>query len=192
VIQPKFVCLDLGANVGLFTKQLSILSAEVTAVEPIQETFIYLRHSLKDLGRKNVKLLNTAVSDHEGTVSMEMNLWEDGRPNPYQAHVSSDHGKIPSTTVDSICRDFGRLDLIKCDVEGHEAAVLRGAQETIKRFKPIWLLETERNSEAFRTLVAAGYKVMVATRGVLSDDDGKTSAVNYWFMPSFHDPSAQW
>jgi FkbM family methyltransferase len=182
IVRPEFVCLDLGANVGLFTKHLSIHTQEVTAVEPIAETFVYLQHSVRKLGLTNVTLVNAAVSDHDGTVAMEPAHWEDGRPNLYQAHVSSCSGNIRATTVDTLCRNFRTLDFIKCDVEGHEAAVVRGATETIARLKPIWLLETDRESEAFHILLQHGYKVNIAVGGELIPDDGSTR-VNYWFLP---------
>ena len=51
---------------------------------------------------------------------------------------------VPVTTVDLISAPLERLDLIKIDVEGWELEVLRGARETVERFKPTLVVECER------------------------------------------------
>ncbi|MCY1543544.1 methyltransferase, FkbM family [compost metagenome] len=50
---------------------------------------------------------------------------------------------IPLATLDTIVdqQNISSLDFIKIDVEGCELEVLKGSLETIKRFKPVVLLE---------------------------------------------------
>lgn len=52
--------------------------------------------------------------------------------------------EVPVTTVDLISAELDQLDLIKIDVEGWELEVLRGARETVERFKPTLVVECER------------------------------------------------
>ena len=69
-------------------------------------------------------------------------------------------------TLDSVWHG-GRVDVIKIDVEGHEASVLTGAMETIARFKPILYVEVawgtehpaweERNRHVYAELEKMGY-----------------------------------
>jgi hypothetical protein len=47
----------------------------------------------------------------------------------------------PAMTVDKMTHQFGAPTHIKIDVEGHEAAVLRGARATLSQFSPILFLE---------------------------------------------------
>ena len=44
-------------------------------------------------------------------------------------------------TLDEVSKDLQRLDFIKCDVEGAEMLVLRGATRTLEKFSPILHLE---------------------------------------------------
>ena len=53
---------------------------------------------------------------------------------------------VAQKTIDSF--DFSRVDVIKIDVEGMEIDVLNGAAETIKRCKPIMLIEIIKTDKA--------------------------------------------
>ena len=60
--------------------------------------------------------------------------------NPYQYHGAGLFGEksgvaVPTDTVDDLL-DGRPADYIKYDVEGAEAAALRGSAETIRRFRP--------------------------------------------------------
>lgn len=51
---------------------------------------------------------------------------------------------VPVTTIDDLAAPIERVDVIKIDVEGWELEVLRGATETIERFRPTLVVECER------------------------------------------------
>jgi FkbM family methyltransferase len=42
--------------------------------------------------------------------------------------------QVPATTLDCLCADWQRLDLVKIDAEGAEALVWEGMQKTLRRF----------------------------------------------------------
>jgi hypothetical protein len=46
-----------------------------------------------------------------------------------------------STTLDDYIKDYAKVDVVKIDVEGAEAAVMRGAQKFLEKFKPTIFLE---------------------------------------------------
>jgi hypothetical protein len=54
---------------------------------------------------------------------------------------------VPVTTLDEYLagtnKPLRRIDLIKCDVEGHELEVFRGAERTLRKHRPILLFERE-------------------------------------------------
>jgi len=51
---------------------------------------------------------------------------------------------VPVTTVDQLAADLSSLRLIKIDVEGWELEVLRGAEQTVDRLRPVLVVECER------------------------------------------------
>ena len=54
---------------------------------------------------------------------------------------SSELTKVRAVSVDEMTSEFGVPTHIKIDVEGHEAAALRGGRETFTRHKPTLFLE---------------------------------------------------
>jgi hypothetical protein len=62
-------------------------------------------------------------------------------PNLGMAHVGNLPGTIEVSRLDDEAAGWSRLDFLKIDVEGYEMEVIRGGWETIKRFKPVMLIE---------------------------------------------------
>lgn len=89
---------------------------------------------------------------------------------------------VPSTTLDqALAGEVDRVDAIKCDVEGAELAVLKGATTTLERFKPTILLEVEeryanryghRAAEVFALLKACGFDYQRVIDGTLRQPSG--------------------
>lgn len=57
------------------------------------------------------------------------------------------HYLVSTTTVDNLCTTYGFPDLVKVDVEGAEALVLRGAEICFQKTKTIFLVEMHSNPE---------------------------------------------
>lgn len=117
--------VDIGANLGAFTVLAGgVARARVLAIEPAPETLPWLRDSiaLNGLGDR-VEVAATALSDSPGEIHMTAGLGASNRV--------AEHGvAVPVTTLDALLA--GRAPtVIKLDVEGHEAPVLRGAGATL-------------------------------------------------------------
>lgn len=183
VIKPDYICLDIGANVGVFTKHLSGMAKQVLSFEPFPQTFAYLAHNVKALDLKNVSVFQAAVSDRCGTVSMEPGKYRDGTPNNlYMSHIVADKGNIPSLTIDSL--ELPRVDFVKLDVEGHERQVICGATRTIANSRPTWLIETDPESGLFEEMSRLGYSCFVEDKGKLRPRGDREYKINYWFIHS--------
>jgi hypothetical protein len=52
----------------------------------------------------------------------------------------ADPVSVEKTTVDEFCERLNRIDLIRIDVEGSEVELLRGADRTIRPFRPILMI----------------------------------------------------
>lgn len=64
-------------------------------------------------------------------------------------HLGDSVVEVEVTTVDDVVREAGlrQVDMMKVDVEGAEGLVLRGAQETLARFRPLLIVETSRKRD---------------------------------------------
>ena len=78
-------------------------------------------------------------------------------------------------TLDAFCekQQLNRVNLIKIDVEGAEVALLKGAEQTIRRFRPILMIEVnpatlQRSGSTARDVIEAigrhGYRMHYAGR----------------------------
>lgn len=148
-LRPDDVFLDVGAHAGSWSVPASrvLTSGHVYAFEAFPYYAQVLKTTLALLGRRNITVVNGAASDAEGEVEI---LWKDaaGRRLTGMTHISSgnEHGEkvaVRALTLDGFCREHqpGRVRLLKCDVEGAELMVLRGAAETIDRSRPLTYCE---------------------------------------------------
>jgi FkbM family methyltransferase len=106
-----------------------------------------LKTTLWLLGRRNVTVVVGAVSDAEGEVEI---LWKDpaGRRLTGMTRISrgTEEGekvRVRALTIDGFGQrhSLGHVRLMKCDVEGAELLVLRGAAATIDAFRPLVFCE---------------------------------------------------
>ena len=139
--------IDIGANVGHYTKRFSELvgpTGRVIAFEPVPETFALLAANLQVLPKTNVTLINAAVSDKTNLVGMSVPAFDTGLRNFYQAHLSdaSDSGLQVLTLCLNSLDLAHKITLVKIDAEGHEARVLRGMHQILLRDKPTLIVET--------------------------------------------------
>ncbi|MFO0710549.1 MAG: FkbM family methyltransferase [Sandaracinus sp.] len=118
--------VDVGANVGSYTVLAGGVSgARVIACEPIAATRARLERNVAvNQLQARTRVEAVAVSDHDGTVSMTSD-------RDTMNTVALEGGvEVPARTLDTLLA--GEVPrVLKVDVEGHEAAVLRGASRTL-------------------------------------------------------------
>jgi FkbM family methyltransferase len=184
--------MDLGANIGAYTKLLGTLvgaEGRVYSVEPIPSTFELLGCNIERYKLRNVKPINAAVSDEIRTVEMEVPEYEHGGENFYQATIVSGRTSgrrrfmVRTTTVDTICSE--RVHFIKCDVEGHESAVIRGASQTIQRHRPAWMVEVSK-PEVLMAMRSMGYQAFLYDGTALRSQTDQDHPVNSFFLTDAH------
>lgn len=162
MVKPGDWVVDIGANVGHYTKKLSELvgpSGRVLAFEPVPTTFSLLSANTQLFPHANVSLFNAAVSDKLDLVGMSMPKFESGLDNYYEAHLSGDsdsNTSVLTISVDELLKDRP-VSLVKIDAEGHEAFVLEGMKQLIRKHHPVLVLETE-DAAVVSQLEGAGYQ----------------------------------
>ncbi|MCI0376471.1 MAG: FkbM family methyltransferase [Gemmataceae bacterium] len=136
------VAVDVGAHVGLWSMILCDHFAKVIAFEPV-----FAKHFRRNLeGKPNVLLHEVALSDRPGNVEMEIVGYNSGATHIAKSPTGG--GKqITAARLDDYRLD--EVDLIKVDVEGWEYQVLRGAEETLLRNRPLVILEQKGYEKEF-------------------------------------------
>lgn len=126
--------VDIGAHVGLWSRVLAHHFAHVTAFEAhpdLAELWV------RNVENANTRLYNVALSGRDG-LGLHLDYVDDNSGN---AHIS-EHASgmaMDSRTLDSY--NLLDVDFIKIDVEGFEKFVIEGGEETIKRNRPIMVVE---------------------------------------------------
>jgi FkbM family methyltransferase len=158
LVRPESVFLDIGANIGYYTAYLYPLVAAVHAFEPDERALPYLRDLARGLPRLTVHA--AAVSSADGTAVLSS-----GASSEISA-LASDGSRgveVPTVAIDSLEKAFhGPVGAMKVDTEGHEAAVLAGADRTIERDRPLLLCETVVDPPLLAWASARQYRVGAA------------------------------
>ena len=171
------VILDIGANHGRYTVKMATFQRKVYAFEPGPENLVKLRKAVENCS--NVEVHGIALSNKTDVVKL---MIHPGNPGGHSIALQLDGQKwkhklensveVAALPLDTWMKEnnIQRLDGIKIDVEAHEAEVLEGAKETLKKFKPILALETHQTvdlDKIKRILEECGYQV-----GPLKHDKG--------------------
>jgi FkbM family methyltransferase len=179
LVAPGQVIVDAGASVGLFASRMARLvgpDGRVHVFEPNPERHERLRALAGP--RRPIVLHPVALSDAAGSGQ----LWiphVEGRAFAERAFLDEDgHDRTSATPVavplatfdEELGDDAERVTFIKCDVEGHEAAVLAGAAGTLERARPAVLVEIEERhhtrplADVLADVVPVGYSAWAVTQ----------------------------
>jgi FkbM family methyltransferase len=151
--------IDVGANTGFYTLLAAAVSAEVRvlAVEPAAAIRTLLEANIAANGfAAQVTVLPMALSSRSGQASLFIPSQEHGLVETsasLEPGFKPDHSaveQVPVSTLDALLLrrwPFLRVSVIKIDVEGHDAAVLRGAKWTIRCHRPVVFIEVLPTSD---------------------------------------------
>ncbi len=144
--KPDSLAIDAGANIGnhsIFFQ--SFIVEHLIAVEPNPDTLPILKSNLE----KNIQhytIYENGLGESFGQGSIILPDCDKG--NKGMAQIGLGEGEIQVITLDALVKDWqdknnlnGHVALIKIDVEGMELAVLKGAVETLKKYRPHLLIE---------------------------------------------------
>lgn len=140
-IKHRNVAVQAGGNVGIFPKELAKFFRRVYTFEPDKENWNCL---IKNATEDNITKINAALGDCERSVSIKS-----VRDNCGASYVS-DGLDVDLKTIDGL--NLEGCDLIQLDIEGYEIFALRGAIETIKKYKPLIIIEDNGLSMRYNVL----------------------------------------
>lgn len=162
-VKPGNVVYDLGANVGyvslLFARAVGP-QGRVFAFEPLPANQARLRQNVGLNPGINVQLIPAAAAERSGRAAFALH----GSDDMGHLHASSSQPATKTIQVETIALDdFGNVHphLVKIDVEGAEALVLKGMHTLLRTAKPILLIELhgyEAGRACWQLLADAGYQ----------------------------------
>lgn len=139
-VKDRVVALDIGANIGLWSRDLCNQFERVIAFEPVPQFRDCL---LKNVPTDNLDVRPCALGEEDTTIKMIVTEGNTGH-----SHVDSDalgSGDIPMYRLDSL--SFDRIDYVKIDCEGYELNILRGAEHTFKTHRPVVVVEQKLHQD---------------------------------------------
>ena len=165
--------LDCGANVGAFIrKALGQGAGSVVAIEPAPENVICLRKTFEEEIRAGrVIVYPKGVWDHDCELVLRTYDYQSGGDSVALKYPHSRPGPtVQLTTIDNLTSELKlqRVDFIKMDIEGSERQALRGAKQTVARFRPrlaISLEHTPADAEEIPALIRSLWPNMETERG---------------------------
>ena len=136
--------MDLGANVGIFSRHFAKHFEEVLSVEPLEANIECLKLNLPE----NCKIVPYAIGDRNVRQKMYQTpkslggafIMDDPDVDAPPVVINQDLVvEVDMITVDSMNLDS--LGLFKLDIQGSEVIALKGARETILKYRPVVLIE---------------------------------------------------
>lgn len=126
--------LDVGANVGLWSRDLVDNFTKVIAFEPVA---IFRECLTRNVSGNNFFVSPLALGDTDTFGTMIITEGNTGHSHLDPATMGM--GEITVVKLDNL--KIENVDYIKIDCEGFEYRVLQGAEQTIKTCKPIVVVE---------------------------------------------------
>jgi FkbM family methyltransferase len=157
------VCFDIGANIGIYSCVMARITgnpAGIHAFEPANHIRRKLIRNLR-LNSFDAVIVNAFGLGAQDTEKEFFEIREGIERGGVSSFVQNENyaalgassfetRNVPVRTLDGYIAEIGltSLKFMKIDVEGFEIDVLRGAKETIERFRPFILLEFDNKRHA--------------------------------------------
>ncbi len=183
MLEEGMTFIDIGAHVGLFTlpaKKWVGNSGRVVAFEPHPDNYAMLTRNANE-NNLTAELVNAAVSDVTGEVQLHTSTFNSG---DHQIYHSTGRKRVGVTCIklDEFLQEGEKVDLIKMDVQGAEAAAFHGMERVLKEnqnIKIIWELSPSQlqNAGADAASLLAWLKALGFVCTMIDDVSGDVQVV---------------
>lgn len=199
ILPQNAVAFDIGANRGeasyYFVKVTHC--AKVYAFEPQKRMFTVLSAAVENMPQ--VIPFRIAFSDKaeskkifipiRGATAYSQMASFEATSDKQGVHMVEE--TVETERLDDFVRDqkIEKIDFIKCDTEGHELSVFRGAEETLQKMRPLVITEIYPHKEAEHKEAVLDlfqqnrYTLFFYKDGMLARN-GSSRSHNYIFIPN--------
>ncbi len=160
--------LDIGANLGYYSKQFAELvgsTGKVYSVEPIELYRNVLTHNLK--GFTQIEILPYALGETNGVIKMgnpSTDKHRHGLMRVLDDKEQTNESQVYEVAMKNPAELFGsipKINYIKCDIEGYEVPVIPAMRSVIEKQQPIVQVETDGENKLIlhKMLTGLQYKL---------------------------------
>ncbi|MBU4612096.1 FkbM family methyltransferase [Achromobacter sp. GG226] len=190
LLRPGMNVIDVGANIGYFTMLAAHLvgkEGRVCAFEPNARNVALLEASRRANDFAQVTVYPMGTSDQDGLLVLN-STYSNGTTStaPAELEALTSARIVPAVQLDHLVLHQQRTDFIKIDIEGAEYRALKGAEQILRRDKPIVVSEFSPNAmpgmsgvsgqHYLEFLVGLGYTLGVVQHDGSIDDCGTDTA----------------
>jgi len=187
-IKKGDVVLDIGANIGFYTKILSDLvgtTGKVYAFEPDKTNFSHLKNNAGNL--TNVEFINKAVSDKTGKIILYKSELLNVDHKTYETENYTEKIEIDCVAADDVVANK-KVDFIKIDIQGFEYFAFQGMQQIfdlnkdlkiITEFYPLGLYNAKINPLDFFELLWKNNFIVYKTENETTTEFVKSDIEKY-------------
>lgn len=145
LLHRNSVFIDIGGHAGYISLFASQFAKQVHTFEPEESNFNYIKKIIAINNLQNVNAYNVALGSQAGKLKFEKSK------GATSMGKISDNGTLDVQVVsldDFILENqVNQVDLVKIDVEGFGAEVLKGMSGAIEKFNPIIFFEFHNETE---------------------------------------------
>jgi FkbM family methyltransferase len=144
-LRPGMRVLDVGANIGYFTRMMANAvgsTGHVIALEPEPHNYATLRKNLAHAGTNNVTPLRCAAGAEHARLRLAITpTLHGGHFLAGQGPADESHVEVEVIPLDDLLDPTETVNFVKIDIEGFDHLAVAGLQETIRRHKPLVFVE---------------------------------------------------
>ena len=183
------IFIDIGANIGCYSLGIGESFERTLAFEPCHENFSLLTHNLRFNMSTPYSAHQIALGSQHDRIAIEVNKANRGGARVIEGiakNTSPGENMVEVFTLDEFLANHAediyglKVDLLKIDVEGYEAQVIKGSLKAIESYKPVIAFEFTSNENLdcnhFSVLEDLGYSFMILRKG-------RTGLINRLYAP---------
>ncbi|MCA0431405.1 MAG: FkbM family methyltransferase [Bacteroidetes bacterium] len=152
LIKPGDFVIDIGTNYGTTLLQFANLigvNGKTFGFEPDPINFEICNQNIQLNHFTNLSVENIGLGNKEAEVNLVVDVDSNRGGNRISENIiGKESYQIKIVKFDNWVLDkmLNKINLIKIDVEGYEMEVLKGAENSIKKYKPILFIELDDNN----------------------------------------------
>jgi FkbM family methyltransferase len=136
--------IDGGANYGIMSYHMSKKFQKVLAFEIDPDIRACFEKNMQNFNCSNVEIESCGL----GETSKNVNIVRYEKSFANHVDPEAVDGDYPLRSIDSY--NFDSLGFIKLDCEGYEPFIIQGAEQTIKKYRPVILMERKILCKKFK------------------------------------------